>query len=159
MLRKRGGQRRRRGCIQREKEGLTRGANKRHLANAHNGREGGPFEWKRETAYLMRMCDSSRVRVYMPLFPLFLPLVPRALSYFHRAIRHRLSLSKEFSVKSSPAHTVQSPRKDPRMCFTRSGQRPAGPLTARWKGCAEKRGKCRKRERAKHNPPDIAPSR
>lgn len=71
--------------------------------------------------------------------------------------RHRLpltvsqrSLCNILSSLNGARYAVQSPRKDyPRMCFTRSGQRPApgvGNVRREWEGCAEKRGK-RERER------------
>lgn len=75
-------------------------------------------------------------------------------------------------MKSSSANAcaVQSPRKDPHMCFTRSGQRPArsSPWGAKVEdhGGEKKRGKWREKERAKRTilqilrpPGECAPPR
>lgn len=84
--------------------------------------------------------------------------------------RHRLpltvsqrSLCNILSSLNGARYAVQSPRKDyPRMCFTRSGQRPApgvGNVPREWEGCAEKKGangRGREGHTVKRGPPDIA---
>lgn len=133
-----------------EREKITCGANKRRSASAYNER-------KKERQ------PNARIRWLLSMYA-SLTLRTFALPYG----RHRLpltvsqrSLCNILSSLNGARYAVQSPRKDyPRMCFTRSGQRPApgvGNVRREWEGCAEKRGK-RERERhtAKRGPPDIA---